>query len=63
MCMVAISAAFVLELLLFLAVFLLLRLRPPWSGRITAWMITACAVLFLASFAFLVYLGFGYGCG
>jgi len=63
MCMAAISGAFLLELALFVAVFLLIRLRPPWSGGVTAAMIAASGVLFLASFAFLAYLGFGYGCG
>jgi hypothetical protein len=62
MCITLISAAFLVELVLFVAVFLMIRLRPPWAGRVTAWLIAAASVLFLASFAFLAFIGFRYGC-
>ena len=62
MCMILISGTFLVELILFVAVFLLIRLRHPWGGRVTAWLITAASVLFLASFAFLAVLGYRHGC-
>lgn len=62
MCITLISATFLVELILFVAVFLLIRLRHPWGGRTTAWLIAAASVLFLASFGFLAVLGYRYGC-
>ena len=62
MCITFISATWVLELVLFVIVFLLIRLRHPWGGRVTAWFIAAASALFLASFAFLAFLGYRYGC-
>jgi hypothetical protein len=50
-------------LILFVVVFLLLRLRHPWGGRVTAWSIAVASILFLGSFVFLMVLGIGYGCG
>jgi hypothetical protein len=61
--MTLISATFFFELILFVAVFLMIRLRHPWGGRVTAWFIAAASLLFLASFVFLGVLGVGYGCG
>lgn len=63
MCIVLISSTFAFELVLFVAVFLLLRLRHPWGGRVTAWSIAVASILFLGSFVFLMVLGVGYGCG
>jgi uncharacterized membrane protein len=63
MCVALISATFAFELILFVGVFLLLRLRHPWGGRVTAWSVAVASVLFLASFVFLIFLGLGYGCG
>jgi len=63
MCITLISATFVVELILFVAVFLLIRLRHPWGGCVTAWLVAAASALFLASFAFLAILGLRYGCG
>jgi hypothetical protein len=63
MCIGLISATFVFELILFVIVFLLLRLKHPFGGRVTAWSIAGASVLFVASFLFLMFLGIGYGCG
>lgn len=62
MCITLISATFLFELILFVVVFLMLRLRHPWGGRATAWVTAVASILFLASFAFLGVLGLGYGC-
>lgn len=62
MCITLISATFLVELILFVAVFLLIRLRHPWRGWVTAWLIATASILFLASFAFLAVLGYRYGC-
>jgi hypothetical protein len=61
-CITLISATFMLELVLFVAVFLLIRLRHPWGGRVTAGLIAAASIGFVASFVFLGILGSGYGC-
>lgn len=63
MCITVISATFAFELILFVVVFLLLRLKHPLGARVTAWSIAAASVLFVASFVFLMVLGVGYGCG
>ncbi|HLW46428.1 MAG TPA: hypothetical protein VKW09_01510 [bacterium] len=63
MCITVISVMFAFQLALFVAVFLLIRLRHRWSGRVTAWSIAGASVLFVASFVFLMFLGVGYGCG
>lgn len=63
MCITLISATWVLELVLFVMVFLLIRLRHPLGGRVTAGVIAAASVLFVASVVFLAFLGYRYGCG
>lgn len=63
MCIGLVSATFLFELILFVVVFLLIRLRHPWGGRATAWLVAVASILFLASFAFLGVLALGYGCG
>jgi hypothetical protein len=63
LCITVISATFFFELVLFVAVFLLIRLRPRWAGRVTAWLIGWASVLFAASFVFLGFIGLRYGCG
>jgi hypothetical protein len=63
MCITVISGTFLLQLAIFVAVFLLIRLRPPWSGGVTARLVGCAAVVFLASVAFLAYIGLHYGCG
>jgi hypothetical protein len=61
--MAVISATFAFQLILFVIVFLLIRLKHRWSGPVTAWSIAIASILFLASFVFLMFLGVGYGCG
>jgi hypothetical protein len=61
--MTVISATFAFELILFVVVFLLLRLRHPFGAGVTVWSIAGASVLFLGSFVFLIVLGLGYGCG
>lgn len=63
MCIGLVSATFLFELVLFVVVFLLIRLRHPWGTGVTAWLIAIASILFLASFAFLGVLALGYGCG
>jgi hypothetical protein len=63
MCIGLISATFAFELILFVIVFLLIRLKHRLSGQVTAWSIATASVLFVASFVFLIYLGVGRGCG
>ena len=62
MCITLISATFFFELILFVVVCWMLRLRHPGGGRATAWVTAVASILFLASFAFLGVLGLGYGC-
>ncbi len=63
LCIALVSGTFFFELILFVVVFLLIRLRPPWGGRVTAWLIAIASILFLGSFAFLGVLALGFGCG
>ena len=63
LCIGLVSATFLFELILFVVVFLLVRLRHSWGARVTAWLVVIASILFLASFAFLGVLALGYGCG
>ncbi|HKX16402.1 MAG TPA: hypothetical protein VJT33_00120 [bacterium] len=63
LCIRLVSGTFFFELILFVAVFLLIRLRHPWRAWVTAWLVAIASILFLASFAFLGVLALGYGCG
>lgn len=63
LCIGLVSATFFFELVLFVVVFLLIRLRHPWGVSVTARLIAIASILFLGSFAFLGVLALRYGCG